>query len=291
MRGWHIIAVLIVLSVVVTATHNSNNTNTSSNSSTVPCTDTDGGGERRSDASALENKGDVKYGLSTQTDTCLTSDDGVSASTGKHLKEYFCRDSQRDSDVYNCLALGYKECSDGECVGATSTTSNQTQQQQPEVACGNHQVEKDKGEECDPPFKICFGKTSTQYGQCDVNCKCKIAGTAPTPSPLCGDGTRDSTEECESDSDCPTNHVCSSCKCAKQLTQAEIDAMKQQAATGKEDVTKDVSQKIDEQYKSPELPEVNLTAKNFSEEPGVKAASGIANFFKTIFGWIAGLFS
>lgn len=273
MRGWILILAIVVLAL--------------SASAATLCTDTDSGGAKSKDA-ALKVRGEVKYGITAQSDTCLTSEDGVSTNKSKYLKEYFCDLDTRKSEVYDCVRLGFSGCENGECKGASSGASNQTQQEAPVSACGNERLEKDKGEECDPPNKICFGKTSDQYGMCGSDCKCKIAGAAKAAHvPACGDDVREGTEECEKDSECPSNYVCSSCKCVKQLTQAEIDAMKKGSTSEKTETSKE----IDEKYKAPETHEVDLSVKNFSEEPGIKATSGIANFFKKIFGWLGALFS
>ncbi len=287
MRGWIVLAIVIVLSTIVLAQNQ-----------TPPdiCNDTDSGGSRGTDA-ALKVKGDVKYGLTTQSDTCLTSEDGVSTAESVFLKEYFCQDGQRKSDVYDCDKRGYEKCKNGECVGGSGgASSNQTSAASlPVSACGNKLREKDKGEECDPPNSICFGKTSQEYGTCQADCKCKIAAAALENvrdiPPECGDGYKHPTEDCEGDTDCPAGNVCSSCKCVKELTPAEIEAMKQAALAKKEEAKANISAGIEQEFKTPEITDVNVTAKDFTEEPGIKATSGIANFFKSIFNWLAGIFS
>ncbi len=280
MRGW--ITILAIIAVLSIASHAAD---TPLNESL--CSDTDNGGAKSKDA-ALKTRGEVKYGITSQFDVCLTSEDGVSTNKSKYLKEYFCSLDKRESEVYDCVKLGFAGCENGECKGGASATQNQTQQEAPVSACGNQILEKTKGEECDPPNKICFGATKDQYGICGADCKCKVSGAAKAAHvPACGDDIREGTEDCEKDDDCPANNVCSSCKCVKELTPEEIEAMKKQAAEGKTDTSKE----IDEKYKAPETHEVDLTVKNFSEEPGMKATSGIANFFKKIFGWIGALFS
>jgi hypothetical protein len=284
MRG--LIIVLALILVLSIAAHAATPLNESL------CTDTDGGGVHKSDA-ALKTKGEVKYGITGQTDTCLTSENGVSTNSSKWLKEYFCRDDKRESQAYDCTRLGFTGCENGECKGASSgSTSNQTTQTTVQSACGNKIIEKTKGEECDPPDHICFGATKDQYGLCDANCKCKVSGAAQAAhQPVCGDGARDVGEDCEADDECHSGYVCSSCKCVKELTQEEIDAMKSGAANKKDEAKSETQKEIDEKYKSPETHEVDLSVKNFSEEPGIKATSGIASFFKHIFGWIGALFS
>jgi hypothetical protein len=283
MRGWQILLLIVLLSSVVLAQE---------------CTDTDGGGAKGSDA-ALMTKGEVKYGLTTQVDTCLTSEDGVSTASGIWLKEYYCSSNQRMSHEYDCVKYGYDKCQDGECVGGSSSSSssgtNATPVPQPKNYCGNKIREKDKGEECDPPNSICFGKSTQEYGTCQADCTCKIAQAALENirdiPPECGDGYKHPDEDCEEDADCSSGHVCSSCKCVKELTPEEIEAMKQAALAKKEQKKEDIAEQIDEEFKAPPLPEVDLTAKNFSDEPAIKATSGFANFFKKIFAWLAGIFS
>jgi hypothetical protein len=287
MRGLIIVLALIV--VLSVAAHAATPLNESL------CTDTDGGGAKSKDA-ALKVSGEVKYGITSQSDVCLTSETGVSTNSSKWLKEYFCNNDKRESQAYDCTRLGFTSCLNGECKGAASgsgsgSTSNQTQQTQPTSVCGNKVIDKNKGEECDPPNHICFGKTSDQYGLCDSNCKCKISGAAQAAhQPVCGDGARDVGEDCEADDECHSGYVCSSCKCVKELTQEDIEAMKKSATEKKDDVKTETEKAIDDKYKAPENHEVDLTVKNFSDEPGMKAASGIAGFFKGVFGWIASLF-
>lgn len=271
MHKWLLLALLLVTSV-----------------SAALCSDTDGGGSKHSDTDAFKNKGEVKYGITSQFDTCLTSETGVSTNSSKWLKEYFCQDDTRNSDVYDCSKNGFEKCEDGECVGgspSSSSSSNQSNQtQQPVSSCGDKITEKSKGEQCDPPGSICFGTSTSEYGSCQADCTCKIAAAAlkskEEQSPVCGDGYKHGVEDCEEDSDCSSSYVCSSCKCVKQLTPEEIEAMKKGAVVEKEEVEE-----------AEELPGVDLTPKNFSEEPGMKTTSSIANFFRKIFGWIGSLFS
>jgi len=286
MRVWIVIAALIVLSTAVLAANES------------LCADTDNGGTHRTDA-ALKNKGEVKYGITTQVDVCLTSKEGVSVNASKWLKEYFCRQDKRESEVYDCISLGFSGCVDGECVGASSTasTSNTTNTTQTITlsSCGDKRVEKAKGEQCDPPNSVCFGQSVAEYGTCQADCTCKIAAAAlknlESQPAVCGDKYKHPSEDCENDTDCASNFVCSSCKCVKVLTAAEIEALKKSASVENEEVKDDVSKEIDDKYKTVPLPEVDLTATNFSDGAAIQATSSIANFFKKIFGWIASIFS
>jgi len=251
------------------------------------CTDTDGGA---SGDDAYTKRGDVKYGLTTQTDICLTSESGVSTNSSKWLKEYYCTGSplQRQSKVIDCTREGFLGCENGACKSSKTTSGSGsnitvTRPRAPVVTCGDERTDKTKGEECDPPNSICFGKTSKQYGQCQSNCKCKLAESAEKPVAVCGDDAKDEGEECEKDTDCVTNSVCSSCKCVKQLTPEEIEAMRGNKTPAL--ITSEVGNT------TPEPAPINLTVKNFTESAGIKATSGIAGFFKNVFSWIAAVFS
>lgn len=276
---WIIIAALVVFSALLVV---------ADNDSSALCTDSDGGGERSADT-ALTVAGEVKYGITPMADTCITRENGISTGESAWLREYYCRDDQRESEEYDCVALGYDKCVDGACVGNT-TQAQQQQQVQEEEHCGNKILEKDEGEECDPPGSICFGKTSAEYGQCNNNCQCEIAASAERAPDVCGDGVVDEGEQCEEDADCEENYVCSSCSCVKQLTEEEIEQMKGEAKEKEEAEDEGLKREIDEKYRDVEPPEVNVSAKNFSDDPGIKATSGIAKFFKKVFAWFAGLF-
>jgi len=262
------------------------------------CVDSDKGGEHRTD-SALQVRGDVKYGITTQTDTCLTSEEGVSINKSNWLKEYYCRNDKREYTVYDCARQGYAACENGACVNSTTisntsttTTTTTTTTTNSTGICGNKIVEKAAGEECDPPYDICFGKSKEEYGTCQQDCTCKIAAAAlknlENKPAICGDGIKQTAEECEEDAHCSDNYLCSSCKCVKQLTKEEIEAMK----TQKVKTEKTPEQEIEEKYNlTTEMPEIEITAENFSDTPAIKATSGITRFFKGIFSWIAGLFN
>src|SRR3989344_4834362 len=265
-KQFMVLVALVILAVVVHAQSNGS----------VTCTDTDGG---NSGDEALLKRGDVKYGITTQTDVCLTSQEGVSTNSSKWLKEYFCSENpvQRQSKAYDCTREGFIGCENGACRATSSSGTNVTAKPKTPVnACGDKRVAKDKGEECDPPGDICFGKTSKQYGQCGADCKCKFAAAAEKPKAECGDEVKDEGEDCEKDAECPTNHLCSSCKCVKQLTPEEIEAMKTKPSPA-------VSAPGENTTPAP----VDLTPKNFTESTSMKATSGVANFFKSIFSWIA----
>ncbi|RJQ22246.1 hypothetical protein C4580_00880 [Candidatus Woesearchaeota archaeon] len=259
----------------------------------VTCTDTDNGGADEKDE-ALKILGSVKYGITDLHDTCVTStstDEAVSTNKSKYLREYFCQGGQRSNEIYDCTRFGYSGCENGRCTGnASGTGGSSGSSSKPISSCGNKITEKDKGENCDPPGSICFGKTTAQYGSCQNDCTCKIAQAALENNPVviaCGDNDKDASEECEEDAHCPSGHLCSSCKCVKKLTPEEIEAMKKQAESKEETKTEPTPAK----ETTPPIPEIDAEPKNFSDTPAMKATSGIAGFFKSVVGWIASLFS
>jgi len=255
----------------------------------VQCTDTDGGGKDSKDA-ALKTMGTAKVGVTPKVDVCLTSEEGVSVNESDYLKEYYCgTDNQVKFEVYDCTREGYSGCRNGACYGASSGSTSNTSSgstSTPVSSCGNKLLEKNKGEQCDPPGSICFGKTSAQYGQCLNDCTCQISGAAPAPKAVCGDDSVDPGEDCEKDADCGAGFVCSSCSCVKQLTPEEIEALK------KGETVKETPK--DEPKDEPVVDSkgvVDTTPKNFSDTGALKATSSVAGFFKAIFGWIGSLFS
>jgi len=250
------------------------------------CTDSDNGGGDSNDV-ALETKGNVKYGITPMYDTCLTSRDGVSIETGVWLREYFCNSQdQRKSEVYDCVRQGYDKCYAGACVKTSSSANTSTTRRTtnvPQNSCGNDIVEKDKGESCDPPGEICFGRSSAEYGTCNSKCTCDIAKAALEKRVVsCGDGYVDSPEECETDDNCEDNAVCSSCSCVKELSAEEIEQMKDSARPKKEDKKEESS----EQPETVEEETIDLEGKNFEESATIKATSAITDFFRSLFGWL-----
>jgi len=82
--------------------------------------------------------------------------------------------------------------------------------------CGNGKVEKDKGEECEPPGLTAIFEHVCGYYEKACNEDCKWLGR---PSTCCGDGQIQKpndfrlVEECEKDADCGENQICKDCKC------------------------------------------------------------------------------
>lgn len=254
------------------------------------CVDTDGGG-KNGEESALKTQGEAKVGITPKSDVCLTSEEGVSINESNYLKEYYCgSDNQVYSKVWKCSSEGFSGCRNGACYGSTSGSSNTSSSSSSSSSsankCGNKILEKTAGEQCDPPDSICFGKTKAQYGICSKSCQCLISASAEPVQAVCGDGELDSAkEDCEKDADCGSGFVCSSCKCVKQLTEAEIEAMKKGETPVVEKETE--TQTVETSGKGV----IDTAPKNFSDDGALKATSSVSNFFKAIFGWIGALFS
>ncbi len=120
-----------------------------------------------------DNKGSVKYGVTTLEDTCILSKHTeMSVEESVWLKEYYCDNDQRKSDTIDCTREGYLKCALGVCTGKENVTAQKEAEQAAQPKCGNDVVDSDLGEECDPPGKICFADGG--YGQCDEYCKCPL---------------------------------------------------------------------------------------------------------------------
>jgi len=130
------------------------------------CTDTDSGTD-------YEQKGSVKYGVTTKEDSCvLSKHTEMSVEEGIWLKEYYCENDQRKNEVVDCTREGYQKCEQGTCTGKEAVAAQKEAEIAAQPKCGNDVVDSDLGEECDPPGKICYADGG--YGQCDSNCKCPL---------------------------------------------------------------------------------------------------------------------
>ncbi len=134
------------------------------------CTDTD-------DARDYDRKGSVKYGITSEEDRCVLGPKAdVRTETSMYLKEYFCADDKRNSDIVDCSREGYERCYQGACVGGKkgASTSNGTNYTLPPELpqCGDKKVNS-IGEQCDPPGKICYTETF-DIGLCSAKCQCDV---------------------------------------------------------------------------------------------------------------------
>ncbi len=252
--------------------------------SALDCTDTDNGptSARGPDDYSLGTPGTVTQGIfgNTRDDACVSSDDDATAvtlKTGYYLREYYCKDNKREFEIYTCSDYGFTGCENAACVGK-DVLSNQSQSAPATVEslCGNSIV--DAGESCDPPFEICFGKDISEYGQCNIKCFCELANVENTK---CGNGIVDSGEACEQTSDCETNELCKNCVCIQNPAVPVV--------TTNETETKEVADKVVPEEKK-EIEET-IEAKNLTEMPGIGFTKSIANFFKSIWNGIIGIFS
>lgn len=272
------------------------------------CSDSDGGPDNpgNPDAHSLETKGTAKRVVSEYEDTCLAFEDGYSTDEGVWLKEYYCDEDDLKDTQYDCTAQGYTGCKNGACVGNTtgSTTNGTgtTTTPDPSESCGNEILEKDLGEECDPPHSVCFGNDMSEYGQCTTDCKCKLANAVAMK---CGNGEIDEGETCEKDSDCEHWEYCKKCICVEKPQEAEDNTTQQ--ATNTTDETEpaqpiatepapeekdEIKEKIEQKYPKKNITPVDIgNVTNFTADPAIQTTSGVAKFFMGIWDWIVGLFS
>lgn len=134
------------------------------------CTDND-------DGRNYAHKSTTKYGITSEEDRCVLGPKAdVRTETSMYLKEYFCAEDTRKSDIVDCSREGYERCYQGACVGGKkgASTSNGTNYTLPPELpqCGDKKVNS-VGEQCDPPGKICYTETF-DIGLCSAACKCDV---------------------------------------------------------------------------------------------------------------------
>lgn len=134
--------------------------------SAAMCTDSD-------DGNAYDEVGDTKYGITTFTDTCVLSEQAdMSTKESSFLKEYYCKDDKRVSEIVECSREGFISCKEGKCLAPEgSQASTKTTTTYATISCGDHKLNQ-ASEECDPPGKICF--KNEDVGQCTASCKCEV---------------------------------------------------------------------------------------------------------------------
>lgn len=274
------------------------------------CVDSDGGPTVPNNPSegSLSMKGVTKLdpGITENVDVCLTDPSGVSTNKSDYLKEYYCDGSDVAFKVYKCSHYGFVDCRNGACFKNSSSFNSGSDDNNNNDAgfCGDKIMQKDLGEECDPPGSICFGSDASEYGQCLDSCKCKLANAVASK---CGNGIIDDGETCETDSDCLSSEYCKNCICVatpqnnatnNTLTKSSNNSVSNVSATTNtdsdvSDVTNNdsIEDEIDKKYPIPVLPEINMSAKNFSDDPGIKTVNKVSKFFTNVWDFVIRLFT
>ncbi len=218
------------------------------------CTDSDDGpdGGMHPTDEVLKTKASTKYGITTAKDICVIGlETDVYAEESPYVKDYYCDNDKRKSAIFDCRDYGFEKCQDGACIG-NGTGATVKRPTRTIRDCGNKILDKDKGEECDPPESVCIEKDN--YGMCQDDCSCKWHNPKEP----------EQTEEDE-----------------------EIQEEDNEEET--EEETEDEEEEDEEDEDEKELPDIS-ERKDFTEEPGIKTTSSIAGFFKKIWNWFTNLF-
>ena len=222
------------------------------------CTDSD-------DGQNYAHKGATKYGITSEEDRCVLGPKAdVRTETSLYLKEYFCADDTRKSDIVDCSREGYERCYQGACMGGKkgATANNGTNVTLPPnlPKCGDDKVNS-LTEQCDPPGKICYTETF-DIGICSATCQCdvKLKAEGGQINKTAGNATTNATAQ--------TNATQ-----PKEEPKTEVPA-----ETPKEEPKEEVTEEPKEEPKEEAAAPVKATA----EQKG---------FFSVIWAWIKGLFS
>jgi hypothetical protein len=164
----------------------------------IDCDDLD---EQPDIEDTLHTKAIVEYGIEDKADTCVSGKDGYTKDPSTWVREYYCEESpaggegtgtvmQRKYKDFDCTRYGFEKCEGGKCVGGAKASTNTSSVKKPAAAqpsCGDHKVQADRGEQCDPPDDICY--VGSDIGICSRpasggfgGCQCKLykggSGTA-----------------------------------------------------------------------------------------------------------------
>lgn len=159
---------------------------------TTTCSDPDESGDPEDSIGDIAT---VKYGLTDKTDECVSGKDGYRIETGNWVREYYCANVsgvvQRTSKEFDCLRYGYTKCESGRCTGKDGSSTSSTPKPAAKPQCGDRILQKDRGEQCEPPDAVCY--LGTSIGVCTRanaqglgGCQCKLysgstAEETPTP--------------------------------------------------------------------------------------------------------------
>lgn len=158
------------------------------------CTDTDGGPILTYEPKPyIAQPGTVSRATENQSDYCMFETRGKPVKEGDYVHEYYCEAGLLRAKDYNCKDHGYAKCitvdKQSACVlaGQTSfgTTAQTTEDKKQETTktepkkpaplapqCGDKKLQTDRGEECDPPGKLCIASGGIG-GQCTTSCTCQ----------------------------------------------------------------------------------------------------------------------
>jgi hypothetical protein len=164
------------------------------------CTDPD---EKPDPEDSIHDISTVKYGLSEKTDECVSGRDGYHLDPSTWVREYYCTEVQATGEStgkiiqrkytdYDCVRYGYTKCDGGRCTGkAGSSSTSSTPKPTAKPQCGDKILQKDRGEQCEPPDSVCYvdkaiGVCTRPNAQGLGGCQCKVySGSAAeeTPTP------------------------------------------------------------------------------------------------------------
>ena len=162
--------------------------------------------------------------------------------------------------------------------GVSAIWDNSTEYKQ--SVCGNSVVEF--GEKCDPPGKKCY-TDDFQEGRCTASCTCTIYKGI-----WCGDGVKDSTEECETDNDCPIFNYCSkNCKCIPKITPANTSNVPKNITKSfvyAPEFNKSVNESPKVKIIETVVNESFFEAECFNESIGIKITAAVTHATEKVFG-------
>ena len=163
------------------------------------CTDSDEGPVDPSYPKEFVSKpGNTTVAKTVLSDYCMREKNGVKIKEGEWIKEYMCIGNLAVGKDYKCSDYGYEKCVSDKglsaCVKTGQTTvaapvakpANVTTPKKPKVKlqpqCGDKQIQQDRGEQCDPPGRLCVDPDGFA-GMCEKDCICKAYKKGETSAP------------------------------------------------------------------------------------------------------------